>query len=489
MLILLSHAILYRGLHSSAARSAAAKAISCVFVVQQRDSRTCSRPSDGLHGLIEHDLLLMLLILIDTGAVRSLIDDHTARDLKLPIIPNLTRNSKPLLSANGNEVKTTGHVLVELYLRGLKVEHRMEVAKNLSPPFILGIDFLSINQAGIDYAIKPPMFTLFDGLIELPFYTCCSTNNCVTLARNVCIPAYTEAYVQVNTPTRYNNQDVLIEQTPRALSVTVAKALATCKNNKALCRLLNMNPYMVTLKKRLKLAKAAGLVDSVATMQLCQPLSTDNNSDMTHTTACAMRHRPHTSINSTSTCISRSGEVTDVGMAYSSPAVNHSDLDSFHTAYGFKLSPQLDEAQRYEVLEQLYRYKTVFARDMTEIKLCKGEPLKLELHSNRKMFKRQYRLSEPDKVEMDRQIQQMEKSGVIERASTSYYNSPTYLVMKKNGQKRMVVDLHGVNSFIIPKLVQLPQIEELSFRDGNILKTSITNHYGHIIGILLGPIG
>jgi len=98
---------------------------------------------------------------------------------------------------------------------------------------------------------------------------------------------------------------------------------------------------------------------------------------------------------------------------------------------------------------------------MTEIKLRKGEPLKLELHSNRRMFKRRYRLSEPDKVEMDRQIQQMEKSVVIERSSSSYYNSSTYLVMKKNGQKRMVVDLRGVNSLIIPKLVQLPQIEEL----------------------------
>jgi len=39
--------------------------------------------------------------------------------------------------------------------------------------------------------------------------------------------------------------------------------------------------------------------------------------------------------------------------------------------------------------------------------------------------------------------------------------APTYLVMKKNGQKRMVGDLGGVNSLIIPKLVQLPQIEEL----------------------------
>ena len=107
--------------------------------------------------------------LIDTGAVRSLIDDHTARNLKLQVIPHAVRNAKPLLFANGSEVETTGHTLVELYLQGLKVEHRMEVAKSLSPSFILGTDFLSKNQAGIDYAIKPPMFTLFDGLIELPF--------------------------------------------------------------------------------------------------------------------------------------------------------------------------------------------------------------------------------------------------------------------------------------------------------------------------------
>ena len=130
-------------------------------------------------------------------------------------------------------------------------------------------------------------------------------------------------------------------------------------------------------------------------------------------------------------------------------AVNQHDLNRFHAEYGFKLSPQLDDAQRYQILEMLHRYKSVFARDMTEIKLSKGEPMKVELHSNRKMFKRQYHLSEPDKVEMNWQIQQMETSGVIEPCSSSYYNSPTYLVMKKNGQKRMVVELRGVYSLFI----------------------------------------
>jgi len=113
-------------------------------------------------------------------------------------------------------------------------------------------------------------------------------------------------------------------------------------------------------------------------------------------------------------------QVTDMSVATDTQTVNQHDLDTFHKEYGFKLSLQLDEAQHYEILEMLLRYKCVFARDMTEINVCKGEPLKLELHTNRKMFKRQYRLSEPDKVEMDRQIQQMEKSGVIERSSSSY---------------------------------------------------------------------
>jgi len=179
----------------------------------------------------------------------SLTNEQTATELKLKIVPKMDPNSKPLLSANGSEVEIIGHVVAELYLKGLKVTHQMEVAKSLTPSFILGMDFLMANQAGINYALKPPMFTLYDGLIELPFFARCDENNCVTLARTVCVPAYYEAYVQVETPQRYNNQEVILEQPPHALSVSVARALAFCKNNKAVCCVLNTNPYVVTLKK------------------------------------------------------------------------------------------------------------------------------------------------------------------------------------------------------------------------------------------------
>ena len=103
----------------------------------------------------------MVDALVDTGAVRSLINEQTAKELKLKIVPKMDPNLKPLLSANGSEVEIVGHVVAELYLKCLKVTHQMEVAKSLSPSFILGMDFLMVNQAGINYALKPPMFTLY----------------------------------------------------------------------------------------------------------------------------------------------------------------------------------------------------------------------------------------------------------------------------------------------------------------------------------------
>jgi len=48
-----------------------------------------------------------------------------------------------------------------------------------------------------------------------------------------------------------------------------------------------------------------------------------------------------------------------------------------------------------------------------------------------------------DKIEVNRQVTQMEDIGVIEPSSSAYYNSPIFLVGKKDGSKRLVIDLRG----------------------------------------------
>jgi len=132
------------------------------------------------------------------------------------------------VSANGSELEMLGYATSEFYFKGLKIEHIIGVVKELSPRFLLGVDFLSANGACIDYSIKPPMFTLLEGLIKLPVYTQCDELNCVTLDRTICIPAFNEANLLVNCPTDINNQDILLLQSPRVSSVTIARAISFC---------------------------------------------------------------------------------------------------------------------------------------------------------------------------------------------------------------------------------------------------------------------
>jgi len=58
-------------------------------------------------------------------------------------------------------------------------------------------------------------------------------------------------------------------------------------------------------------------------------------------------------------------------------------------------------------------------------------------------------------------IQELEDADIIEEASSPDYISPIFLVRKKNGTSRLVVDLRHINSLIRPKLIQLPKIDDL----------------------------
>jgi len=51
--------------------------------------------------------------------------------------------------------------------------------------------------------------------------------------------------------------------------------------------------------------------------------------------------------------------------------------------------------------------------------------------------------------------------GIIQESTGHEFNSPCSLVMKRNGTKRLVIDLRELNSIIKPKPVQLPKTDEV----------------------------
>jgi len=129
------------------------------------------------------------------------------------------------------------------------------------------MNFLRTNQVNLNFTRNPPTLSLFDHLIEIPMHLWwCDDTNCAVMARKICVLPYTEAYQTVDTPKHFNNLNVLFENVERISSVSVAGAIAFCKSNEAVCKIQDHNPYVVTLKKGLKLAKKLGL-DSIATIQ------------------------------------------------------------------------------------------------------------------------------------------------------------------------------------------------------------------------------
>jgi len=111
--------------------------------------------------------------LVDTGAMKSLISENLANSLKLKIDRRVNTSHHSLITADGTEIRVIGKTTTELYFKGLKVPFTIQVARHLEPNFLLGVDFMSMNSAVVDYPSKPPALTLFDGLIRLPLYSRC----------------------------------------------------------------------------------------------------------------------------------------------------------------------------------------------------------------------------------------------------------------------------------------------------------------------------
>ena len=189
---------------------------------------------------------------------------------------------------------------MDLYFRGAKMEHTVVVVEDLTPNFVLGMNFLTDTHAQLNFTTRPPILTLFDEMVEIPKRPRCGDTNCASVIDTMVIPAYSEAYVPVQTPTRFNNSNVLLEHAESVCSISVAGALSFCKNNRAVCKVLNMNPYVVTLKRGIKLAKVLGL-DKIASIQKCDDDDRTDNIPL-------------------------------------EPMLSRKDLDQFHKDYGFKIN-------------------------------------------------------------------------------------------------------------------------------------------------------
>ena len=116
-----------------------------------------------------------------------------------------------------------------------------------------------------------------------------------------------------------------------------------------------------------------------------------------------------------------------------------------------------------------YDYKDVLARDYQDIKVLKGHFLDIELKNpGSTSYIRQYPLPKADVDEIERQTGELLQIGIIKENDDSTFNSPCFLVSKRSGEKRLIVDLRAVNSLIKIKKVKLKKNRRAAPRNDGV---------------------
>jgi len=355
--------------------------------------------------------------LVDSGSVISVVSHSFVLKLKLRM--QETASTTPLLAATGQPLKVLGSVDVTLQLNGLFIPHTFIVIDRLYPTLILGADFMRKNSVSINYSDNTVRF--YDDLIILPLQGLHSINSCATVFHTVCMPKCSEAIIAVKLPRGYSNREVILESLPNNI-VAIANTLSSVKGSRALIRVLNYNLHPIVLRRGMKIASIL---------------------------------HPHRVLSITPFQV-----VTDQPEVNDSPSAE--TLEQFLTEYKIDVNPQLPPADRHAFASLLFNNRDLFARSLQDIKTYPDFELELPLKDpNIKSYTRQYPLPHDDILEADRQVNELLQKGLISESTDCSFNSPMFVVKKRDGTGRMIVDLRRVNTLLKPFIVLLPKIETL----------------------------
>jgi hypothetical protein len=125
------------------------------------------------------------------------------------------------------------------------------------------------------------------------------------------------------------------------------------------------------------------------------------------------------------------------------------------------LSVDDKESNPIEAIRIVSEFLDVFPEDLPGMPPERKVEFAIELiPSTAPIYKRAYRVSGPELVELKKQIDELLEKGYI-RPSTSPWVVPVLFVEKKDDTKRMCIDYRALNEVTVKNKYPLPRIEDL----------------------------
>jgi hypothetical protein len=127
----------------------------------------------------------------------------------------------------------------------------------------------------------------------------------------------------------------------------------------------------------------------------------------------------------------------------------------------YQMAIDSKEPDSLKIIKVVSEFPDVFPEDLPGLPPERKVEFAIELlPGTAPIFKRAYRVSGPELVELKKQIDELSEKGYI-RPSTSPWAAPVLFVEKKDGTRRMRIDYRALNEVTIKNNYPLPRIEYL----------------------------
>jgi hypothetical protein len=149
----------------------------------------------------------------------------------------------------------------------------------------------------------------------------------------------------------------------------------------------------------------------------------------------------------------------------------------------YQMTIDSSEVDPLEIIKVMSEFPYVFPKDLPGMPPERKVEFAIELlPGTAPIFKRAYRVSGPELVELKKKIDELSEKGYI-RPRTSPWAAPVLFVEKKDGTRRMCIDYRALNEVTIKNKCPLPRIEDLfdQLRGASVFsKIDLRSGYHHL---------
>jgi len=308
-----------------------------------------------------------------------------------------------LTSASKNVLKLDGRFLMHIEVMGKRVMHPVFVCENLTQPAIMGMDL--ITKLSLNYNCGNKSFSINENH---------DTAAAIFVVSAETIPPWTAVPVKVKVQ---NNGSVSPPSSAYGITWIDSVRYPLLSGGPGIINVLSSTTNSMVMVKNC--APTAVTLERGEPIGFCE-LSTTTPIEVTSESLIAHLERTKT---------------------HAPPAL------SGHTARQFladvNLTVPKSEKGKYEKL--LVKNFDVFSKDKLDLGTANNFEHRITLSENQPSYIKQFRIPEAHRDALVSQVKDWLKLGIIEPAN-SRFNSPIFVVPKKDGTMRFVLDFRALNS-------------------------------------------